>query len=182
MHVRPAMLADLGAILAIYNEAVLTTTASADTEPQTLAARAAWYEGLRREGYPVRVAVSEREVVGWAALMPYKPRPGYRFTAETSLYVAERARGQGVGKALLAELMAEAGRRPLRNLIAAISGDNEASLRLHRNFGFTDGGTLTAAVYKFDTWIDVVLLQCEIPGWQDRVIPGDDAATGSRVQ
>lgn len=169
MHVRLATPNDLEAILAIYNEAVLTTTASADLEPQTLENRTAWYEALKRDGYPVVVAERSENVQGWGSLQPHKPRPGYRFTAENSIYIAEGARGQGVGRAILTDLIDRASRMPLRSIFAGISGDNEASLYLHRKLGFKDAGTLEAAVYKFDTWIDVVYLRLELPNWAERV-------------
>lgn len=169
MHVRFATREDLPAILDIYNEAVRTTTASADLEPQPLAARAAWFESVQEAGFPVLVAERQGVVIGWGALQPHKPRPGYRFTADNSIYIAEAARGQGVGRSLLSELLSQAERLPLRSILAGVSGDNEASLRLHRSLGFTDAGTFNAAVYKFGVWIDVVYLQYEVPGWADRL-------------
>lgn len=170
MYVRPATSDDLPAILAIYNEAVLTTTASADEQPQSLEARTAWFEEITGFGFPIVVAEEEEQVVGWGSLKPYNPRPGYRFTAENSLYITEVARGKGVGKAILMDLVHRANQLPLRSIIAGVSGDNEASLRLHRNLGFKDAGTLEAAVFKFDRWIDVVYLRLELPAWEARCL------------
>lgn len=170
MYVRPAIPDDLPAILAIYNEAVLSTTASADVEPQALESRTEWFHALRAENFPILVAEEEGIVLGWGSLKPYNPRPGYRFTAENSIYIAEAARGRGVGKAILANLLRSAGELPLRSVIAGVSGDNEASLRLHRAFGFKDAGTLEAIVFKFDRWIDVVYLRYEVPGWEFRCL------------
>jgi phosphinothricin acetyltransferase len=114
------------------------------------------------------VAEEAGEVLGWGSLQPYKPRAGYRFTAENSVYVAETARGKGVGKVILKTLIEEVERLPIRSVIAGVSGDNEASLHLHRTLGFTEAGTLEAAVYKFGLWIDVVYLRYEVPGWETR--------------
>src|SRR5438270_9338317 len=86
--VRPAERDDLKAILNIYNHAVLHTTASADYEPQSLDQRVKWYELRKRIGYPMFVAEADSKVVGWASLSPYHTRPGYRFTAENSVYIA----------------------------------------------------------------------------------------------
>src|SRR6185503_11245117 len=106
MHVRPATHADLPAILEIYNDAVLTLTASYDYEPQSLAARTAWYEEHVKTGFPVFVAEEETgRVVGWSALSGFRGRIGYRFTAEDSIYVAADQRGKGNGKQLLAPLI-----------------------------------------------------------------------------
>ena len=168
MYVRPANPDDLPAVLAIYNEAVLTTTASADVESESFDVRAAWFRTLTAAGFPVVVAEEEDRILGWGSLKPYNPRPGYRFTAENSVYIAEAVRGRGVGKAILGDLIRRAGELPLRSVIAGVSGDNEASLRLHRSFGFKDAGTLEALVFKFDQWIDVVYLRYEVPGWESR--------------
>src|SRR5262245_395605 len=93
--IRPATPPDLPAILEIYNEAVLNTTATADYEPQSLETRIAWFEARKAGGYPVLVAEDEFRVVGWSSLSPYHSRPGYRFSAEVSVYVAADRRGQG---------------------------------------------------------------------------------------
>jgi phosphinothricin acetyltransferase len=168
VYVRPAISDDVPAILAIYNEAVLTTTASADIAAESLENRTDWFHTLTTTGFPVVVAEEEGCVLGWGSLKPYNPRPGYRFTTENSVYIAEAARGRGVGKVILADLLRRAGELPVRSVIAGISGDNEASLRLHRSFGFKDAGTLEGLVFKFDQWIDVVYLRYEVPGWESR--------------
>src|SRR5438552_3939697 len=91
--IRSAARHDLQAILEIYNDAVLNTTASADYEPQPLDQRAKWFESRKRLGLPILVAESsDRKVVGWAALSPYHTRPGYRFTVENSVYIASNWR------------------------------------------------------------------------------------------
>ena len=97
--VRPATREDLPAILDIYNEAVLHTTATYDYEPRTLDDRVAWFEDHRANGYPVFVAVNDDgHMVGWGALNQYRPRKGYRFTTENSVYVAADQRGRGIGR------------------------------------------------------------------------------------
>src|SRR5689334_5665161 len=139
--VRAAVEADLPAILEIYNDAVLTTTASYDYEPRTLEHRRQWFAERQRDGYAVFVAVdSDGRVVGWSALNPYHARVGYRFTAENSVYVAADQRGRGEGKLLLAPLLDAARARGLRAIIAAIDASNEVSIRLHAAFGFEQVG------------------------------------------
>lgn len=160
MAIRSARIDDLAAIIEIYNEAVLTTTATADYEPQSYSVRFDWYQSRTQAGYPVLVYEQDGEVLGFGALGPYVSRPGYRFTAENSIYVAHRAHGQGIGKALLAAILDSAREMGLRNILASISSDNVASLRLHEAFGFVEVGRCPALVWKFGQWIDVLLLQC----------------------
>jgi L-amino acid N-acyltransferase len=159
MQVRYATEADLPAILEIYNDAVLTTTATADYEPQPLEVRAAWYRERAEAGYPVFVAEEDGNVIGWSALNPYKPRIGYRYTAEVSIYVAAEARGRGAGKALLAALIEAGKERGYHSLVGAIDGNNDVSLKLHANFGFVKIGHLRDAYTKFDRWLDTVYVQ-----------------------
>ena len=160
MTVRPATPADLPGILDIYNEAVLNTTASYDYEPHTLEHRKQWFEERQRDNYPVLVAVEQDgSVVGWSALNPFHARIGYRFTSENSVYVAANRRGQGIGRALLGPLL-EAGRaRGLHAILAVINADNEASLRLHAEFGFEKVGHFKQIGFKFGRWLDVVYME-----------------------
>src|SRR5436190_8054769 len=97
--IRRAELADLESITAIYNEAILTTTATFDTEPKTASERLPWFQS-HGERHPILVAESEGGVVGWASLSPWSERPAYDDTAETSFYVRAGRRGQGIGRAL----------------------------------------------------------------------------------
>jgi L-amino acid N-acyltransferase len=158
--VRPATSADLPAILEIYNEAVLNTTATYDYEPRTLDERVAWFEDHRTQGYPVFVAVNGAgRVVGWSALNRYRDRPGYRLTTENSVYVAADQRGRGVGRQLLAPLIQAARQRGLHAILAGIDAGNEASLRLHEAFGFREVAHLKEVGYKFNRWLDVVYLE-----------------------
>jgi phosphinothricin acetyltransferase len=161
--IRPATLEDVPAILEIYNEAVLNTTASYDYEPASLGARTQWFMDHERDGYPVFVALNEAcRVVGWASLSRYHARPGYRFTTENSVYVAADQRGRGIGRRLLAESIEAAKRKGLHAIIAAIDADNQASLRLHESFGFEKVGHFKRVGYKFNRWLDVAYLELQI--------------------
>jgi L-amino acid N-acyltransferase len=160
MQIRPTTHADLPGILEIYNDAVLNTTATYDYEPRTLEHRTQWFEERQREGYPIFVAVNENgRVAGWSALNPFHARFGYRFTAENSVYVAAEARGQGIGKLLLAPLIDGAKSRGLHAIIAAIDAQNEASIRLHAGFGFEQVGHFKQTGFKFGRWLDVVYME-----------------------
>ncbi len=156
---RRARREDCPAILAIYNEAVLTTTASYDLEPRTLEHRLAWFDEHQRLDYAMFVAESDGQVVGWSSLSRYHDRYGYRFTCENSVYVAASHRGRGLGAILLAPLLDAARDRGLHSIIAVIDASNEASLRLHARFGFEKVGHFREVGHKFGRWLDVVYLQ-----------------------
>ncbi len=168
ISVRPAIREDCPGILAIYNEAVLTTTATYDYEPRSLEHRQQWFDDHVRGGFAVFVAVETasdgtESIVGWSALNRYHDRMGFRFTTENSVYVAASHRGRGVGKLLLAPLIPAAQARNLHSIIAAIDASNTASLRLHERFGFVQVGLFRKVGYKFDRWLDVAYLELELP-------------------
>ena len=160
MQIRPATRADLPGILEIYNDAVLTTTATYDYDLRTLEHRTQWFEERQRDGYPVFVAVDDAgRVIGWSALNPFHARIGYRFTSENSVYVAADMRGKGVGKLLLPPLIDGAKTRGLHAIIAVIDADNEASIRLHAAFAFEKVGHFKQTGFKFNRWLDVVYME-----------------------
>lgn len=163
IHIRPAARADLPSILNIYNEAVLTTTASYDYEPRSFEVQEAWFDSHATGNLPVFVAEDESgEILGWSTLSSFRPRPGYRFTCENSVYVAASARGRGIGKRLLSPLITEARRLGFRSIIAVIDAENEVSLHLHENFGFERAALLKNVGFKFDRWLDIVLMQLQL--------------------
>ena len=143
-------------IVAIYNEAVQDTTGTYDAEPHTLEQRTVWFEHYEAKEYPILV---EDTVRGWGSLSPFVERAGFRHTAICSVYVAETARGHGLGTALLEALLAEAPRRELHTVLAAVDYANAPSLRLHEKLGFNPVGTFLEIGRKADRWHDVVYLQ-----------------------
>ncbi len=156
--VRAADDGDLAAIAGIYNDAVLNSTATFDTEPSTPAEFEQW---LRDRSHPYAVLVAERggEVVGWAAIKRYVSKPAYRFTAESTVYARADMRGKGVGKALLGRLLEAAAENGFHTVIARIAVPNPASVRLHSSFGFRRVGVEREVGRKFDRWLDVVVMQ-----------------------
>lgn len=158
MLIRPATPADLPAITEIYNDAVLTTTATFDVEPKTEAEELRWFEGHGTD-YPVLVAETEGVVRGWASLSRFAERVAYSITAETSVYIGAAYRRQGIGKALLGAIIDEARRLGFHSLVARIADGSEASIRLHEGFGFEVVGELKEVGRKFDRLLDVYLLQ-----------------------
>ncbi len=156
--IRPATYDDLPAITRIYNQAILTTTATFDTEPKTLEDRRNWFEA--HDGrHPVIVADQNNQIAGWAALTAYSERLAYADTAEIAVYVEEYQRGMGYGRKL-AEAIIKAGKEAgLHTLISRIAQGNEASLRLTESLGFTHIGTMKEVGRKFGLLLDVHVLQ-----------------------
>jgi L-amino acid N-acyltransferase len=164
VKVRAAERRDIQAILDIYNDAVLTTTATYDYEPRTLQHRIHWFEDHEKAKLPVFVAEDHGgKIVGWSSLSRYHDRPGYRFTTENSIYVAAHARGRGVGKLLLEPLVESARQLGLRAIIAVIDATNEASVRLHARLGFVEVGRFKSVGFKFGRWLDVVYMELLLP-------------------
>lgn len=157
--IRPATVDDLPAILAIYNHAVLHTTASYDLEPSTLAQRRAWFETRAAQGFPVLVAEGDGVVAAFGAYGAFRDRPGYRHTVEHSIYVDAAQRRQGLGRAVLAELIAMARAEGRHAMVGGIDAESEASLRLHADLGFVEVGRLREVGHKFGRWLDVVFMQ-----------------------
>ncbi|HAM72418.1 MAG TPA: GNAT family N-acetyltransferase [Verrucomicrobiales bacterium] len=164
IHIRPATEQDLPAISAIYNDAVLTTTATYDYATEGLERRQAWFRDHVELGLPMFVGEDPiAGIIGWSSLSPYHRRPGFRFTVENSIYVHAEHRGRGLGGRLLEPLIREAARLRLHSIIAAIDASNEASLRLHQRWGFAEVGRFREVGFKFDRWLDVAYLQLLIP-------------------
>jgi L-amino acid N-acyltransferase YncA len=157
--IRPATPADLPAILAIYNDAVLNTTAIWNETPVDLDNRRAWYEARQAQGYPVLVAGGEGTPVAYGSFGDFRPFDGYRFTVEHSVYVAEEARRRGIAAALIEALAANAAALGKHVMVAGIAADNEASIRLHRKLGFIETGRMPEVGFKFGRWLDLVLMQ-----------------------
>jgi L-amino acid N-acyltransferase YncA len=159
MIVRAATENDLPSILAIYNDAVLNTTAIWNETPVDLANRRAWFEARRAAGFPVLVADERGVVVGYGSLSDFRPFEGYRVTVEHSLYVAADARRKGLGAALLTALMQDARQLGKRAMIGGIDGANAPSISLHEKFGFAEVGRLPGVGEKFGRPLDLVLMQ-----------------------
>jgi phosphinothricin acetyltransferase len=156
--IRRATTADLPAITAIYNDAIINTTATFDTELKSLEDRADWLAS-HGERYPVLVAECEGEVVGWSSLSQWSQRRAYDGTAETTFYVAAQHRGRGIGRALKAAIIDEARRLGFHSLIARVADGSDASLHLNERFGFRQVGTLREVGRKFGRLLDVHILQ-----------------------
>lgn len=157
---RPATPEDLAAIQAIYAHHVRHGTGTFELDPPSLADMRSRYEGLVDGGYPYFVAEAAGGVVGYGYAGPYRPRAAYRFTVEDSIYLHPDHRGRGLGRQLLDRLIAESRARGFRQMIAVIGdSENRASVRLHLAAGFIEIGSFRDVGYKFDRWLDTVLMQ-----------------------
>lgn len=162
MLIRDATAADLPAISAIYNATVTTTTAAWTERPETLADREAWFARQRDAGYAVLVAEVDGSVVGFSAFGDFRDTakwPGYRYVVDQSVHVAEAHWGTGFGRALITELITRARDLGKTQIIAGIDGANEASIGFHERLGFREVARLPNIGFKFDRWLDLVLMQ-----------------------
>ena len=160
LRIRPSTGADLTAIQAIYGQAVLQGTGTFETEVPTVEEMGRRRAEVLSRNLPWLVAERGGEVLGYAYANYFRPRLAYRFCLEDSIYLAPTAQGQGVGRLLLAELIARCEAAGARQMLAVI-GDaaNAGSIGVHTALGFEHTGVLKSAGWKFGRWLDVVLMQ-----------------------
>lgn len=160
LTIRPSRDEDVAPIAAIYAHHVLHGTGTFETDPPSPADMASRRADVLSKQLPYLVAERGGVVLGFAYCNWFKPRPAYRFSAEDSIYLAEAARGQGVGSQLLAALSQAAEAAGVRKLIAVIGDSaNAGSVGVHRAQGFTQVGVLKDCGWKFGQWLDVVLME-----------------------
>lgn len=165
--------ADIAAIQAIYAHEVLTGVSSWEETPPDAAEMARRRDAILAAGYPYRVARRGDQVVGYAYASAYRPRPAYRHTVENSIYVSQSAQRTGVGRLLLTDLIEVCTAKGYRQMIAVIGDSNNVmSIDFHRKMGFTPIGTIKAIGYKFDQWLDSVVMQLPL-GDGDQTPPGN---------
>lgn len=157
--IRVATLEDLPAIDAIYNHYVAAATCTWQYEPSPPAERRAWFDA-HGDQHPITVAVDEGgRVVGFGSLSVYNKREGYRFTVENTVYVHPGQHRRGIGRALLADLVARARALGYHSIVASVSADQEASIGLHAAAGFVEVGRMRELGVKFGKWLDCVYMQ-----------------------
>ena len=166
--IRPSAPGDVAPITAIYAWNVLHGTGTFELEPPDAAEMARRRDDVIDKGLPWLVVERDGEVLGYAYANTFRPRKAYRFCLEDSVYLAPAAQGSGLGRLLLAELMAQCEACGARQMLAVIGDSfNLASIGVHRALGFTDVGVLKASGWKFERWLDVVIMQREL-GLGDR--------------
>ena len=160
MQLRPATLADIPAITAIYAHAVRHGTASFELEPPNEAEMTRRMQAVLDGKFPYLAADIDGKLAGYAYASLYRTRPAYRFTVENSVYVAPDMHRRGVGKALLQRLIEECSARGYRQMIAVIGdSDQAASIGVHKACGFEPAGNLKSIGWKFGKWLDTPLMQ-----------------------
>lgn len=169
-QIRDAETADLEGITAIHNDAVLNTTAIWNEDAVDVADRTAWLAERTGRGYPVLVAVDESGVLGYATFGDWRPHSGYRHTVEHSVYVRDDARGRGIGKALMVELIHRARALGKHVMVAAIESGNTGSIIMHKRLDFMQVGRMPQVGAKFDRWLDLTFLQLVL---DERPFPDD---------
>ena len=157
--IRASKISDIAQITAIYTHHVLHGTGSFEVDPPSEIEMTQRRADVLSKDLPYLVAVEGEQVLGYAYCNWFKPRPAYRYSAEDSIYLAPHAIGLGLGSALLAELSTQAERAGVRKLIAVIGdSNNHGSIGVHKSAGFNHVGSLKACGWKFDRWLDVVLM------------------------
>ena len=174
--IAPAQLHHAAAIAAIYSHHVEHGTASFETEPPDAAEMAARMGKVLNAGGPWLVAQgADGAVLGYAYASQFRDRPAYRLTCENSIYIRHDQRGQGLGKALLRDLIAAASAAGFRQMIAVIGGAEPGSVALHAALGFTHAGRMHSIGRKHGQWLDTVYMQLAL-GAGDSAPPGEEPA------
>ncbi len=159
IEIRNATANDVPAMLEIYNEIILNTTAVWHYEPHTLEMRKEWFEQRQQEGFPIFVAVEGEKMLGFSSFGSFRPWLGYKKTVENSVYVASDSRGRGVGKLLIPPLIEAAKQIGLHAMVAGIEAENQASIALHEKFGFVEVAHFKEVGWKFGRWMDLKFLE-----------------------
>lgn len=170
---RPATEADMPGVQRIYGDHVSHGLASFEEAPPGVDDMRARFLSLKSQSFPYIVAERKARIVGYAYAGPYRTRSAYRFTIENSVYVDRHAAGEGIGRALLSQLIQDCEKGPWRQMIAIIGNSgNKASIALHESLGFRMVGTLREVGFKHEQWVDTVLMQRALT-------PSDRAASSS---
>ncbi|HNF32523.1 MAG TPA: N-acetyltransferase family protein [Bacteroidia bacterium] len=158
IEIRSATADDIPFITEVYNDAIINTTATFDTEVKSIEDRMLWFKN-HDGNHPIIVAENDGVLSGWASLTAWSDRCAYNGTAEVSVYVHKQHRGRGIGKALLEILILKGESKGLHYLLSRIASGNEASIHLHTIFGFRHIGIMKEVGFKFGNYVDVHLME-----------------------
>jgi phosphinothricin acetyltransferase len=162
VEMRDASCKDADAIAAIYRTYVLSSTATMELDPPDATEVLSRMEEVRRRGLPFLVAEEQGKIVGYGYATSFRPRQGYRFTVEDSIYVRADCGGRGLGRRLLEAVMDACRKAGCKQMVAVIGGDNASSVALHSALGFAAVGVLRGAGWKFDQPQNITLMQREL--------------------
>ena len=158
MHFRDATIADLPAIVAIYNGTIASRIVTADTEPVSVESRRKWFEEHSPARRPLWVAEKDGQIAGWLSYSSFYGRPAYDATCELSVYIAPDYRRRGLGAQLLTRSIEHAPKIGVATLLGFIFGHNEPSLRLFEKFGFARWGHLPCVAVLDGIERDVIIV------------------------
>ncbi len=158
LNIRPATLNDQEAIRSIYNEAVLNTTSTFDTDERSVEKQLVWFMN-HKKNHPVFIAEQEGDVVGWASLSPWSDRCAYDTTVEVSVYIHKDHRGKRIGSKLLQVITEEGKKVGNHTVLSRITSGNETSIHIHEKFGYNTVGVMKEVGYKFGKFLDVTIMQ-----------------------
>ncbi|MDR2930074.1 MAG: GNAT family N-acetyltransferase [Propionibacteriaceae bacterium] len=157
--IRYATASDRGELQAIFNHEVTSSTSSWEWLPLSNEDWHEWFQAHTDDDHVLLVAEVGGQVAGFAGYGSFRSKAGYVSTVEDSIFLHDRFQRHGLGTALLAQLLAEARLRSVHSMVAAVTSENQASLRLHTNLGFRQVGHLPQIGHKFGRWLDLTLLQ-----------------------
>ncbi len=165
-NLRDAKKTDMPSVHRIFNEILLGSTATFEEVPYTIETWLEIFDFKTSNQIPFLVVEFEGSVIGYGTYGAFRKASGYKITVEHSLHVDELFRGQGIGKAILSELIQRAKKQEVQNMIAAIDADNLPSIKLHEKFGFKIVGNLENVAEKFSRHLSLVLMQLSLKGSQ----------------
>lgn len=150
----------LEAIRAIFNDAIVNSTALYDYVPRSPEVMEVWFEAKQKGGLPILGVLSDDgELMGFGSYGPFRPHAAYKYSVEHSIYVDARFRGRGLGKEILQRLIERAQQQDYHMMIGVIDAQNATSIALHEKLGFSSCGHIREAGYKFGRWLDLALYQ-----------------------
>ena len=158
ISIRHAAIDDNAAIMDIYNEAVLNTAATFDTEPRTSEKQLEWWS-KHKNNHPILIAEQEGKIIGWASLSPWSDRCAYDTTVEVSVYIHKDYRGQGSGSRLLELITIEGKGLGNHTVLSRITQGNESSIHIHEKVGYQTIGIMKEVGFKFGKFLDVHMMQ-----------------------
>ncbi|MEZ4811549.1 MAG: N-acetyltransferase family protein [Allomuricauda sp.] len=150
---------DVQSILEIVNHEILNSTVLYDYQERSYEQQLAWFEKKLQDNMPIIVAEKDNKVIGFGTYGIFRPWDAYRSSVEHSIYVNHQARGMGVGKLIMTELIRLAKEQGYHTMIAGVDGSNKGSYDFHKKFGFQEIGTFKEIGYKFDRWLDLIFMQ-----------------------
>jgi L-amino acid N-acyltransferase len=149
-----------GTMLAIFNEAIVNSTALYDYKPRAPETMGPWFAAKRANGFPVIGLEDDAgKLLGFASHGTFRAWPAYKYTVEHSIYIEAGHRGAGLGRMLLEALIASAREHDVHTMVGAIDLQNAASIALHKRLGFEHAGVIRQAAFKFGRWLDLAFLQ-----------------------